>query len=323
MWLYVRPSPSAPGSECSTTESSSLSDSQVGRLSRSCTWKKKHSGPRIWSGRWSKVSWLRRLSGVMLPFSVIRDSLREPGSKLRDESLVSIFSSGVSPASLIRKRVNDSEPTTPATFGPQHAERLRSLNPAACSSKTSRESAAQTSLMGAEHEWSETWKTWVTESRSDSLARRNAARATGGSGGSWPQQWQTPPSVEGFARRRQVGQVERAEDMLPAQAQNWPTPRSSSGGARRARGVEDTTTAAAITFPATPHPETTGPHGSLLRELDRIFYPPTEHRRLNANFSEWLLGWPIYLTAMRTEPTDFQRWATALTLLLRRLLSCR
>ena len=53
-------------------------------------------------------------------------------------------------------------------------------------------------------------------------------------------QWQTPASFLG-KYRRQVGQTERAEKLLPAQAedQEWPTPRTITGGAESAERKQE------------------------------------------------------------------------------------
>lgn len=97
--------------------------------------------------------------------------------------------------------------------------------------------------------------------------------------------------------------------MLEGEATNSPTTRAHDhkGGGE---GVEENAylDRASENWPATPPTGPTGELGALLSELDRISYPPPAERRLNPDFSEWLMGWPPGLTACRLSETEWTRW---------------
>lgn len=59
MWLYVP-------SNCSQAQEGSPSGSSLSEFARCVSWRGKLSQPRVWSRRWRKDAWLKRLSGVML-----------------------------------------------------------------------------------------------------------------------------------------------------------------------------------------------------------------------------------------------------------------
>ncbi len=93
--------------------------------------------------------------------------------------------------------------------------------------------------------------------------------------------------------------------MLRAQAQNWPTPNSTDGtkAPKMFAGKNPSLPTASKSFPDTLQPETTTGLGLLLR----IWIRP-ECPRLNANFAEWLMGWPVGLTASVLSETEWTRW---------------
>jgi len=122
MWLHVPStcSPSAPGSECTTLDSGRLS-----MLERSATSSGKHSPPRSWSALWKRVAWMRRLSGLTLPLSML-----DRGAALWTESLAASRASlGVRPAS-------EKERPTNAGSGLTSLESFGRLNRHCASSKT-------------------------------------------------------------------------------------------------------------------------------------------------------------------------------------------
>lgn len=67
MWIYFPTSPSARAAADSTEEFTPLSSEQAALLAASCTASGKHSPPRIWSQRWQRGGWIRRLSGAIAP----------------------------------------------------------------------------------------------------------------------------------------------------------------------------------------------------------------------------------------------------------------
>jgi len=151
-------------------------------------------------------------------------------------------------------------------------------------------------------------------------------------------EWQTPSS-QMHNSRRQVGATER-EPLLPAQANQWATPKADDPRA----GVCDSELnrkqprlIAQVTKWSTPRASermqenSADANTSLSRQVqvistDGIELSPTapstsERRRLNPAFVCWLMGWPWWWT--RAEPTSFgaqetESWRCAL---LRRLSS--
>ncbi len=120
-----------------------------------------------------------------------------------------------------------------------------------------------------------------------------------------------PKGKEGFRGPHGKALAEIAET-FSQQGANWRTPNTSDmRGAQSHRGTaggERQLQGDAVRFPATPQTAPTGPLGCLLRELDLISYPPPAERRLNPDFSEWLMGWPPGLTACRLSETEWTRW---------------
>ena len=74
MWLYIPRTfwPSEPADAELNLESNWCSQ----KLASSATWRSKHSLPRTWRQRLKKVSWMRRLSGLMWPTPNAADSER-------------------------------------------------------------------------------------------------------------------------------------------------------------------------------------------------------------------------------------------------------
>ena len=156
-------------------------------------------------------------------------------------------------------------------------------------------------------------------------------------------EWQTP-STGLFKYRRQVRQTERGEELLPAQAENWPTPKAQNSNAPAEHGEGGAELQTKVMQWATPtsrdwkdgaDPSPNAPTDCLLgRQAPRsgidgpIFFtedptllqqyiisPPEAgrnadlRRRLNPFFVEYLLGLPIGWTASApVEMRSFLSW---------------
>jgi DNA (cytosine-5)-methyltransferase 1 len=103
------------------------------------------------------------------------------------------------------------------------------------------------------------------------------------------EQWQTPAKDQ-FSKRRQVGQTEREELLLPAQAEQWATPTS--------RDHKD----GACDLEKNPVNGLLGRQVLQTAKLGSESSPPT--RRLNPRFVEWLMGLPLGWTDF--EPLEME-----------------
>lgn len=311
MWIYVPTSSrSVPVAEAST---SALSW-QCQAFARSVTWRGKPLPSPTWSKRFSKVSWLKRLYGLMSEPSTASHGV---GSWMA--------SLAASRASHTLSQVGSGAVSTIATSGPRpDASSLRrdrgssSLKTlAACSRR-----GLTTSL--EQKGYGETYADWVSRLRQDSSARRKSAlrmRGSGFSSSAWPtpvanddnktpeshlamkarmpggprntitslnvlvQTWSTPRSSDGEKggpnQQFGVGGIP-----LPAQASQWATPRSTEGGqwqyANRQQTKKTLTLSGQAQVFSLPDQQTS---------IDGETSSP-ERRSLNPRFVAWLMGWP-------------------------------
>ena len=379
MWLYVPKkirslsSTSARERECSESPSSSpsnQSDCEVKlwvMLSGIAVQR-----PLSWRG-WNRRAHVRLLSGAMLNQSTLNSGVVAWTSSLRATRANHFHN----PASVVGKAILD-------TFGRQSVERLRELNPASCSWKTSRGTFPWVSTSSSRN-----WKDWATRLRRDCLARRKSALATGGNDCS---SWQTPKTTaggwlnqpDGSTKLTLAGEAENwgtpaAADAVTPNAggqmkslrtdiQQWATPTAKHGGAdnergKRKKGGDSDLRKQSQAFPVTPQPETTTELGPLQSQLDRIWLQRCKssaammlkplygercgvacpgvtganderwllllqdklsqrlsQRRLNPNFAEWLMGWPVALTACDLSETGLIPWWRLTLLSLCRLV---
>ena len=125
--------------------------------------------------------------------------------------------------------------------------------------------------------------------------------------------WQTPAKDQ-FSKRRQVGQTERTELLLPAQAEQWATPRALSFDKSHQPGSDSAlgpqarawATPAARDWKAETPEIRTGHEPQFSRQVLQTARRGSESsqptRRLNPRFVEWLMGLPLGLTAF--EPLE-------------------
>ena len=226
MWLYIPPAlmPASTPSPSAQVAAGLISASswQFQAIARSLTWRGKHSPAPIWSRRWSKVCWLRRLCGAMPEHS-------------RADSFAAawIASLAESHASRIRSQESASGATTSATSG-RHSG-ASSCNPVhgARSSKTcpAWSHPAGLSVSG------ETFTAWVLRLRQDSSARKKLVQAMAARGFSCspsivPPSWPTATANDfkgsGPTLMRRDGKM-RGDRLDYAAEQIWSTPRASDG----------------------------------------------------------------------------------------------
>tara|TARA_R110002020_G_scaffold459252_1_gene677206 strand:+ start:2676 stop:4136 length:1461 start_codon:yes stop_codon:yes gene_type:complete len=247
LWLYI---PGAKPTSVSTPEAvdlTSASSWQIQQLSQSFTWSEKFTQPRSWWTIYKREYWMRRLCGLI------------PEPSTANHSLIKWIGSLVdSPVNRGVPQESDQESKIPGGSGRTSPEWFAKYDPSDSSWKTS-----QVSFLEELNTYSETWPRWGSvvngeASKHPMLVHRIGANAlssmltnnwetprhtdgTGGAALNRPKgkiqlresavKWQTPAAFQG-KYRRQVNQTERTEELLPAQAENfpknWPTARASS-----------------------------------------------------------------------------------------------
>ena len=226
MWL-IPPSispVSSRASECSTKACEPpLNGSDTEPALRVCVSGIPTPRPFSWRG-WQTRAWSRALfSAATCQTSTEAAGLEPWISSLRDRPVSHSVAPGGSGATATRERGATETGRSSTSAG--SSER--------CAPPWSSSRTCQRSLLPDTFDLSEkNYRDWVTRSKARSLSvRRTLARATCGSGysSSLTDEWQTP-SGQQFQMRRQVGQTERAEELLPAQAANWPTPNVPNRG---------------------------------------------------------------------------------------------
>lgn len=249
MWLRVpcESSRSAQGLECTT-----LHSEQCLMLEQSATWSGKHTPPHSWLALWKRNAWMRRLSGLTSPPSMLERGAESWMQSLRDF-----------PANRTAAQGNVSETAmhahTEKATGPlsTSSESYPSVDPPWSSSRTS-----QLGLLGDGFDLSaRNYADWVTSSKnlSSSVQTMLAPRINGSASGSWPtssakdndssarhstttgvmhngttltdasRNWLTPvtmsPARGGGVERKANGSVyDRTGRTFAGQAENWPTP---------------------------------------------------------------------------------------------------
>lgn len=309
MWLYV-PSQSAQESEGSISELILLSPET---FARSSMWRGKRSPPAAWSKRWRKVSWLRLLSGATLPPSAAQSAAITFAQSGRSTS--SSAESRVSPG---RSQERGLAPLMRETYG---GRLVRLSKPIRLGSYLSKMSQGSLFQMDSE-ESCETFTNWVTKLRADSLARRKSARRMAVSGSS---SW---PTCDANTSTRSNGHM---GPNLRELAANWPTVRTSSANgssesernngnpkvrleveaemcavhfSRQGRATETDGDTSSKTGPNSP-PQFPTPRTGKPDKLESHHDSATPvNHRLNPIFVEWLMGFPIGLTASAPAETQ-------------------
>ena len=202
-WLFV------PGSEDSISASRSL----VPDIEQSVTSRGRLMRRPYWLSAWKKGSWIRLLSGMILPRSEADAGVAE--------WISSMLAYHASPT----PSPDESKATkTTDISGPTSSESSRKPSPPWCSSKTSQDSLPGFDLS------ERNYQLWASTLRRDSLARRKSGQAINGSGSS---SWLTANVPNGG----RVGSLELVESRgsmpegkrsvgLESQSAHWATPKA-------------------------------------------------------------------------------------------------
>ena len=280
--------------------------------------------PRSWRG-WLTRPWVTLLSGTTLPPSTADAGADAWISSLR----ASRASRSASPGS-------SEESPTNATSGRPSPGSLAAYALSGYCSKTSRVWRQPSLLMdeAPSKPSTTTFAEWVTRSRGTSSQRQRwGRRIFANDSSSWP----TPNTPSGGANTESTATHTGGMDLEGAVAL-WPTPRAEDSEATGAhRGTPDTLNAAAGLWATPSAADLTGGHvarggsrgGELLLPGQARDFPPSRlaettasagvpssastpalPRRLNPDFAEWLMGWPIGWTVPGSPlpETEWSRW---------------
>lgn len=183
------------------------------------------------------------------------------------------------------------------------------------SPNTSLWKTAQCSLLADSDEYLETWPKWGSMRNGASYLRPIPELSTCVSASGL---WQTPVADDAVSRAK--GKMNsRGEPKLSAEVKMWPTPTRSdhTGAGHAAQGGLNLRTAAKRWPTATATASKGSSQASLKRkdgssrESDRLDHAvmASDNGQLNPEWVEWLMGWPIGLTALRPLETDkFHAW---------------
>mgnify|MGYP007080176308 CR=1 FL=1 len=257
---------------------------------------------RSWRLAYENKAWLRRLCGL-----ICEPSTQPPSWAWTSSRLATPASPSATPAKAL-------EAAIVATYGPTSLGSLASRSPASCSSRTSEGMSAGGSIL-----FSVSFDQWATELERDCLRRRKSARRTFARESSSTEYWPTPrnnttggPELMGGSKAARADGREASRD--------WPTPTRCASRTTHAvanptkqrpslsgQAQEQDWSAADSSSPPDQPTPTPGAGSSATA--------PTSLRLLNADFVDWLQGWPIGWT-------DLDSPATELSSYRRRMRSC-
>ncbi len=258
----------------------------AGIFASSLMWRGKHTPPRTWFQRLSRVPFLALLSGRTLEPSTLNPS----GGVLTSLLAATHASHSRSPGRAAGRM-------TPGTSGPASAGSSENAPPAGASSRTC-EGMCRSGCATCDA----TWKTWATGLRLDYSRRRKSAPRTDGSESiSWP-----TPTVCGNDNR--TGASPTSGDGLATADRRWPTPTAKLGDPRRGfpspalgqarldsgRSNLDDAVAARSTWP-TPTARDWKSGSASPETMARNSRPLSEAAgpgQLNPTWVEWLMGCP-------------------------------
>lgn len=264
---------------------------------------------RYWQRAWKNTSWLRLLYGATCDPSTGERGVAAFISSLPDTRA----SRSPSPADVVAWM-------TPGTSGPTSHESLTSAGQVGLFSRTSPAIYPSDLIPSAM-----SYTVWASGLRQAYSVRRKLALRTDASAcsrlptanahdGRRPgpddtstqganlkreaEAWQTP-SVGAYSKRRQVGQTERAELLLPAQAAAWATPVAADCGIK--------VTPNSLQPGLILQPYEFGRPGHRMPKGGEK-QAPNSGLRLNPAFVEWLMGWPHGWTDFAPVATGWSRW---------------
>ena len=287
-WLHV-PSACAvepAGLTSGSTKARAALDWEV--LARSLWWRGKRSPSPLWQRRWSKVAWLRRLSGLTSEPSMLARGV---------ESWIASLEA--TPVSRLAWPEHAPEQTTRDTSGQTSLAFFESASPHSASSRTS-----PVICLSEAARSSESFKQWATELRRHCGQRRKSARLTVASGSL--SLLPTPSACSyGSNQGGAAGRTGKERHSLESMARRamWPTPTSTlgtNGGlVTPAKGREGGTLIEALSA------RTIWPMPTIAGNHNRKGLSPTSGDglatqvggQLNPTWVEWLMGWPLGWTA--------------------------
>ena len=165
-WLYVPSAFVAAGGGSTSGSTQELDERGSEALAQSAWWRGKRSPSPLWRRRWSKVAWLRRLSGVTY----------EPSTLARGVASW-IASLAATPASHFPLPVIAAAKPTSAISGQMSLVFFESANQHGASSRTS-----PVICLSEDTTSSESFKAWASVLRAHCGRRRKSARPIGESG---------------------------------------------------------------------------------------------------------------------------------------------
>ena len=293
MWVLISPSWPCVQAEADSNEPS---NSALTALASSFTSSGKPLHVRYWRRRMKWWAWARRFCGRTCARSM--DDLG---------AAAWIVSRPDTPVNRSAWRVGDVLSAMSDTCGLRFVESLRKSARRSVSSRT-----LQGTLLSDSETFEPTWNDWVTWWRRDCLRRRKSARRTAGNGcSSWP----TMRKADGRGVTYQYddhSNKEKPRKTLCGVARLWPTARGEDGECSGNHpNAQDSLTGTAALWPTQ-----TGEFSHSSRPAPTTATPgepsspsaPTSPRRLNPAFVEWLMGWPVGLTAFGCSATALCRW---------------
>jgi hypothetical protein len=271
-WVFV-PATADSSLDCSSRP--------VVRLWASATWRGKHSGPRVWSLRWRRDTWLRRLSGLTCLRSTANHGVASWTASLR--------ASRVNPGPLPD---GNEGPQMSDGSGPRSPGWFAKFDPASSSWRTSQRSLlAEVSEM-----YSDRWPRAGTMRNGTVFELPKSAHRISGSGSSsWPTATAQDSASSGAAAYSTEGGRHSGTTLTDA-ARTWPTPKASRRGdcqsERGRRSLDLASQACGHQARVTP------PDGTDTS-------PPMG---LNPRFVEALMGVPAGWTSFDCSATEWSRW---------------
>lgn len=289
MWLFV-PSPCAPATVASNSDSVPLSSIADTNIVLPLTWNGKPMRLRSLRAAWKRAPWMRRLSGLTSQHLTLEHGVAQWIASLRDFHA----SHTATPAAA-------KESTTSVGSGPTSHELFASLERGSWCSKTS-----QVCFLPADSlPFCATWPKWGSLRNGECFRREAWEPAIGASGCSLSESsWMTPSVVasSGSEYTRDGGQKGMERLTIVGQAQAWPTPaaRIAKGGGSAVTRPDGKSRMDMLDWAAEsylPQAPTTsaGPTSSPRA--------PTSRPRLNPAFVCWLMGLPAPWTNI--EHTSF------------------
>ena len=280
--------------------STSESDWPSHRPAPSVTWRGKPMPLRSWRRAWRRAIWTRLLSGTTYsPLTLDRGitwwtaSLRASRvslGALRDGGRARRTIAGYGRESPRSSPICDRRESSWRTSQGSFMEELNTFSgpwPISGSMRNGEISARERPERPIYDDESSSWPSAeATPNAHDGHRPTDVVSTQGANLQREAQLWQTP-SDPAFSKRRQARQTERGEELLPAQAVSFPTPRFGPHG----------TPGAGLRHPTI---ESAGPKSS------------TSSRVLNPLFVEWLMGFPIGWTdSGPLGMVSFPRWRRA------------